>query len=292
MSGSSTPKRQLEVDNYEDSQRQNHRLSLKIYQHDAHSKSISASWSSSRSSYGKVSSLKTLSDDVQRMFVGFEEGNANTPERNCLPPLSNLQSISACHFLQVPSSSLTIGSRSQISNTREEEEICFGMLKEVEIKIINNQKNDSKIFDELGGEEDSFAYLDLIFGHDRCDVQFQDINIATMQTKTQHALQQLIFFSKQRVRYKALVPRAEFQQMLDAAMQPLSVDKHKLLCSMNVQVFGARSIANTVAKELSKYHLFLQHPFPVPFNAAYENPQYLNMVGSSFTNGLSCLQFL
>jgi SWI/SNF-related matrix-associated actin-dependent regulator of chromatin subfamily A3 len=158
-------------------------------------------------------------------------------------------------------------------------------LKEVGIKIITNQNKDSKAFEKIGRDEDIFAYLDLIFGQNRCDLQFQGINIATTQTKTQHALQQLIYHSKERVRYKALVPRAEFKEKLDAAMQPLGVDKSKLHWSMNIQIFGVRSIADTVAKELSKYRLFLQHPCPVPFNAAYENPQYFSMVGSSFTNG-------
>jgi len=159
-------------------------------------------------------------------------------------------------------------------------------LKEVEIKIITNQNFNSKTFEKIGRDEDVFAYLDLIFGQDRCDVQFQGINIATMQTKTQHALQHLMSCSKERVRYKALVPRAELKEKLDAAMQPLGADKSKLPWSMNIQIFGVRSIADTAAKELSKYHLFLQHPCPVPFNAAYENPQYFSMAGSSFTNGV------
>jgi SWI/SNF-related matrix-associated actin-dependent regulator of chromatin subfamily A3 len=158
-------------------------------------------------------------------------------------------------------------------------------LKEVEIKIITNQSKDSKTFEKIGRDEDIFAYLDLIFGQDRCDVQFQGINIATMQTKTQHALQHLMSYSKERVRYKALVPQTELKEKLDAAIQPLGADKSKLPWSMNIQIFGVRSIADTVAKELSKYRLFLQHPCPVPFNAVYENPQYLSMAGSSFNNG-------
>jgi hypothetical protein len=83
MFGRSTAKRPLEVDEDEDSQRENHRLNLKKYQHDVCSRSVSASRSSSRSSYGRASSLKTLSDEVQTMFVGFEEGVAEAPSRNC-----------------------------------------------------------------------------------------------------------------------------------------------------------------------------------------------------------------
>jgi len=164
--------------------------------------------------------------------------------------------------------------------------INMTQLKEVEIKIITIQNKDSKPFENIGRGEDIFVCLDLAFGQDRCDVEFQGINIATMQTKTQHALQQLMSCSKERVRYKALVPRAELKEKLDAAMQPLGADKSKLPWSMNIQIFGVRSIADTAAKELSKYHLFLQHPCPVPFNAAYENPQYFSMAGSSFTNGV------
>jgi hypothetical protein len=158
-------------------------------------------------------------------------------------------------------------------------------LKEVEIKIIANQNRDSEIFDRIRGDEDSIVYLGLIFGKDRCDVQFQGINIATMQTKSQHALQQLIARSKRTIRFRALVPEADFKEKFEAVMQPFGVDKQKLTWSLNIQLFGVRPIADTVAKELCKYHLFLQHPVPMPLDEAYENPQYLTIVGSSFING-------
>ncbi|KAE9373912.1 hypothetical protein N431DRAFT_466160 [Stipitochalara longipes BDJ] len=285
MSGRSTPKRPLEVDGDEDFQRENYRLKVKSYPHVIYSRSIFASRSCSRSSDGKASSLETLSDEVQTMLVGFDKGVVEAPQRSCLPPLSSLQSTSACQFPQVSSTFLATGSGSHKSYARKEEEIFFGMLKGVEIKIIANQNKDPKSFENIGRDEDIFTYLDLIFGQDRCDVQFQGINIATMQTKTQHALQQLISCSNGRVRYKALVPRADLKEKLDAVVQPLSIDKSKLSWSMNMQVFGVRSIADTVAKELSKYRLFLQHPNPVPFNAAYENPQFLSIVQPSFSNG-------
>jgi hypothetical protein len=83
MSGRSTAKRSLEVDEDEDSRRENHRLNLKRYQHDVYPRSASASPSSSRSSYGRTSSLKTLSDEVRKMFVGLEEGAVELPSKNC-----------------------------------------------------------------------------------------------------------------------------------------------------------------------------------------------------------------
>jgi hypothetical protein len=157
-------------------------------------------------------------------------------------------------------------------------------LRDIQIKIIGIQNKESNPLEEIGRDKDIFAYsyLELIFGQDRCDVQFKGINVATMNTKTYYALKSL---SKERVRYEALVPRAEFKQKLDAAVRPLGVDISKLTWSMDIQIFGFRSIADTVAKELSPYRLFLQHPRPMPLHVAYENPQYLSMVRSSFTNG-------
>jgi len=158
-------------------------------------------------------------------------------------------------------------------------------LKEIEIKIISNQNRDLKTFEYIREDGDSVVYLDLIFGKDRCDVQFQGINIAAMQTKAQHALQRLKACSKETTRFEALVLQAEFKEKVQAVMQAFGVGKDKLPWSLNIQLFGVRSIADIVAKELSKFRLFLQHPDPKPLSTAYENPQYLSVVGSSFTNG-------
>ena len=83
MSGRSTPKRPLEVDEDKDSQSENHRLNLKRYQHDVFARSVSASRSSSHSPYGRASSVKILSDEVQKMFVGSDERVVEPPQRNC-----------------------------------------------------------------------------------------------------------------------------------------------------------------------------------------------------------------
>jgi len=44
-------------------------------------------------------------------------------------------------------------------------------------------------------------------------------------------------------------------------------------------------MADSLAKALSKYRLFLQHPNPKPPGLEYVNPQYLAMVGSYLPNG-------
>jgi hypothetical protein len=82
MTGCSTPKRPLEVDG-EDSQSENCRWNLKKQKNDVYPTSVSASRSSSRSSYGRASSVKILSDEVQKLFVGSEQRVVEPPQRNC-----------------------------------------------------------------------------------------------------------------------------------------------------------------------------------------------------------------
>ncbi|KAH8586237.1 SNF2 family N-terminal domain-containing protein [Bisporella sp. PMI_857] len=194
-------------------------------------------------------------------------------------PLPDLANTSDFHLAGIPSCSLTVGAGSQ-----KDEEICLGMLGEVKIKINSNQNEGSKVLEQIeGDQQDTFAYLDMVFVQDRCDIQFKGTNFATMNTMTHRALTYLP--SKEKVRYKALVPRTEFKQKLYAITQSLSVDVSQLVWSMDIHMFGVRSTADTVAKGLSKYRLFLQHPSPMPFDIPYENPQYFGKVGSSFTNG-------
>ena len=72
-------KRLLTVDDDEDSQRESQRSYLKRLQHDVHSRSISASRSSSRSSEGRSSSLNVLSAGLHDLAFTPEEGFVEPP---------------------------------------------------------------------------------------------------------------------------------------------------------------------------------------------------------------------
>src|SRR5215469_4635138 len=157
-------------------------------------------------------------------------------------------------------------------------------LRDIQIRITHFQKGDSLTFEEIGRDEDVFQCPKLIFEEDRCDIQCQEgVSIASMNKKTHFALRSLS--SRDEVRYKGLLPRAKFKEKLAAAAQASSLDSTDIICSMSLLVFGVRSIADTLANELSRYHLFLQHPYPVPTHILYENPQYPSMIASSFPNG-------
>ena len=56
-------------------------------------------------------------------------------------------------------------------------------------------------------------------------------------------------------------------------------------CSLDLLVSCPRPSADSVARILAKYMLFLQHPHPYSTTLPYENPQYLDIPGASFSAG-------
>jgi hypothetical protein len=118
-------------------------------------------------------------------------------------------------------------------------------------------------------------------GTDRCDIIAAGLRIAVMNKKTHLALNSLASHPA----YRGMIPRQELQQQLAAADISLAVAPPKVSCAMAILVSGPRSMAKSLAKQLSKYRLYLQHPNPKPADLQYENPQYLSMVGSWLSNG-------
>ncbi|CAG8962047.1 hypothetical protein HYFRA_00005089 [Hymenoscyphus fraxineus] len=284
MSGCSTPKRPLEVDKYEEFRREVHRLDLKRYEHETSSRSASPSRSISQSLYSGASSPAISGNGPMETSTGTGKEFSEVSLKKSEPGVSLLWGTKNAQTLQVPSLHLGFGTRLRKPNTQKDE-ICFGMVKEIQVRILVHHHRDSNRFEGIREDEDTFTNLDLIFGQDRCEVQFQGTNIATMQKKSQRALQQLISCSKERIIFKAIVSSIELKKKMYMIMQSSVVDESHLPWSINIQIFGVRADADIVAKELSKYRLFLQHPVPRPSDAIYENPQYLNTFGSSFING-------
>ncbi len=87
------------------------------------------------------------------------------------------------------------------------------------------------------------------------------------------------------LRYTGLVPRKELDEKLAMVAASAGPAPAKSVWSMAALVFGPWSISGAVARELSKFHLFLQHPFPLPPDTHYKNPQYLSINGSLLPNG-------
>lgn len=111
--------------------------------------------------------------------------------------------------------------------------------------------------------------------------------VARLNKRTQFALA-IIERSESlagKVHYRALLPLAELRGRLKLASQLSSLDSSQASWDMSILLTGPRSISQVLAKELSRQRLYLQHPSTVPDDMRYENPQYLTMVGSSFSNG-------
>ncbi|KAI0971966.1 hypothetical protein F4678DRAFT_478970 [Xylaria arbuscula] len=163
-------------------------------------------------------------------------------------------------------------------------DLCFGMLKDVQIRLNYGLDTYFFVLDRLGKDSEDFATLELAFSDDRCDVLAYGVPVATMGSKTHFALKSLS--SAAALRYSGTVLRSEFHRKLTAVAKSTNNHSSKIFCNIALLLFGPWSTKDTLAKDLSRYHLFLQHPIPMPEGVVYENPQYLRIVGSSFRNGV------
>ncbi|KAE8360896.1 SNF2 family N-terminal domain-containing protein [Aspergillus caelatus] len=204
------------------------------------------------------------------------DGICLTVEIDILPPLFNVQKSSSTDDL-VQSSDLR-----PESPHNPQEDICFGMLRDIQIRIEHIRDNRPIPPDEIA-KEDVFASLELNIQKDRCDILVNGVRIATMNKKTHIVLKALTFVGS--VTWTGQVPRSELCQKLAAAAKSSAIGPSKITCGMSILIFGPPSVAETLAKELGRYRLFLQHPQPMPMHAVYKNPQYLSIVAPSFNNG-------
>ncbi|KAL2843330.1 SNF2 family N-terminal domain-containing protein [Aspergillus pseudoustus] len=165
-----------------------------------------------------------------------------------------------------------------IQRADDSRRICFGMLKNIQIRIDPVQDYQELSFDEILGENNVFVSLDLFVQDDRCDVLTQRTHIATMNSKTHHALSSLRL--PERPKFLGIISKPELQEKLSAAAESSVNRSARVTCPMSILVTGPLSMAQILAKEFARYHLFLQHPEPKPIDLEYNNPQFLSLVGT------------
>lgn len=130
----------------------------------------------------------------------------------------------------------------------------------------------------------------LLFSHERCEVIETSGNVvATLNTKTYLALRTLTSINE--IYFKGYIRPENKNGLTSSAVQS---DKSTITpmrkaqntkSSIDLLVFGPQLAAEVLAKEMARYRLFLQHPFPIPSDVPYENPQYFNISGVSLSNG-------
>ncbi|PYH39514.1 DEAD/DEAH box helicase [Aspergillus neoniger CBS 115656] len=164
-------------------------------------------------------------------------------------------------------------------------QICFGMLKNIQIRIDCVEDPSSLCFDEISEENEDFALLHLFIQDDRCDLLSKQGNcVATLNTKTHHALSSMRL--PEPPTWLGVIPKFELHQRMKIVVEssPSARWSSKATCTMSILVIGSPSVAQILARELARYHLFLQHPNPKPEYLEYKNPQYLSGVGAPCLN--------
>ncbi|KAL4917127.1 P-loop containing nucleoside triphosphate hydrolase protein [Aspergillus aurantiobrunneus] len=125
--------------------------------------------------------------------------------------------------------------------------ICFGMLRDIQIPIDPVQDPQCILFGEILRQTKVFASLEL----------------STTERPT----------------WTGVIPISELQQKMIIAAETVPKLASKVTCMMSILVSEPRPIGKTLAKELARHHLFLQHPDAKPDDLEYDNPQYLSLVG-------------
>ncbi|KAI0155130.1 hypothetical protein GGR57DRAFT_464212 [Xylariaceae sp. FL1272] len=157
----------------------------------------------------------------------------------------------------------------------EPESICYGMLGNVQIQFLKKQSIQAVKFAETGRNNEIFATLDLHISKGRCDILAAGVHVATMNSRTHSAITSLS--SADSIRWTGILLQEQLQNNIIPPTKALSSVPSRLTCAMSLILHGPESIGDRLAQDLSRSHLFLQRPVQPSADAAYKNPQSLDM---------------
>lgn len=161
--------------------------------------------------------------------------------------------------------------------------IILKQLKDVQICINRNVDHAAIVPGEIHNWDGTvFVSLDIAVLEERCNITVAGLIVATINKKTHLALKPL---TSKHVEFTGVAPRPEFQQALARANISPIISPANLSCTIAIILCGPSSIAESLARDLSKYRMFLQHPNPRPIGVEYANPQYLAVAESRLPNG-------
>ncbi|KAL2830493.1 SNF2 family N-terminal domain-containing protein [Aspergillus cavernicola] len=288
MSNCSTPKRVLEGKE-DDTQSEVSGTWPKRTKLDDSSGSNSRSQSRSPCGPFNVQTPKDYIQQEERALGGLPLEFSQRSNRFLAPPGTQSGLPSPRDSFQLPASQYPPESGFQVSHASSENEedtpriVCFGMLKNIQIRIVPVRDPQSLTFDEIVSDNhpDVFASLDLDIQEDHCAIQTKGICIATMIRKSHLALRSVARVESPR--WVGIVPKEVLQRLIVSAAGISTATTETATANtcttMSILVMGPRAMAQSLAKELARYQLFLQHP-DLKLDVEYENPQYLVMVGA------------
>jgi hypothetical protein len=158
-------------------------------------------------------------------------------------------------------------------------------LNDIQVQLTCTHKKTSLTFVEAQRNGEDFQFLGISFHESYCEIQSQEgISVATMNKKAHHVLRPLS--QEHNVRYQAVLPKVKLKETLDTPARPMHIAPTNRTIPISVLVFGPRSVSEHLAKALSRHRLFLQHPYVIPTQELYENPQYPRSITTSFLNGM------
>ncbi|GKZ21144.1 hypothetical protein AbraCBS73388_006805 [Aspergillus brasiliensis] len=167
-----------------------------------------------------------------------------------------------------------------LQGTQEDnaDRVCFGMLRDIDIKFYPAQDPHLSSFDQLFTEHDTFALLALSMHWDRCDfLSKQGTRILTVNYKTHRDLSSIRV--EERPIWLGVMPMDELQQRINEATEKSPSSSSMGTCKMNILGIGPLTIAKALANHFDPREVQLYDPIPKPDHIKYHNPQWWYGVG-------------
>ncbi|KAF4300775.1 hypothetical protein GTA08_BOTSDO07089 [Botryosphaeria dothidea] len=157
------------------------------------------------------------------------------------------------------------------ADSSEDSDVCYGLICDIKVEprwVPPNYAD--KGFLEVPEEGQSFLALRFSFREDVCIIQTQEEeDVAMLNRKSFDAFHDL----PEPVRLEGLVHKVEWADNIAAVEK----DSKSVRMTIDANIYGPRAVAETVARKLATFGLFLQIPYLNACNFPYENPQYLDL---------------
>ncbi|KAI0123677.1 SNF2 family N-terminal domain-containing protein [Xylariales sp. AK1849] len=157
-------------------------------------------------------------------------------------------------------------------------------LPDLQIRIGRIRAEDLLALLKVQSDNNTLFCVQLFIDDNLCQIRTQTGTfIGDMNTKTHQALKSLSV--AHRLLYTGLIRQTDLQGMIVDTSSLLPSRSPNANCLMDLVICGPGLVADDLARGLSKFRLFLQHPAWLPPESKYENPQYLGLVGSRLLPG-------
>ncbi|KAH8889022.1 hypothetical protein GQ53DRAFT_843116 [Thozetella sp. PMI_491] len=197
----------------------------------------------------------------------MESNNISSPSSFGSSQLNPVSSQETSLSSSATPSSTELRAESVSSVENEEELICYGMLHNVDVKVVGDLK---AINDQLGTNNTGYGYFKINEQQDHVLLSFyeQDMDFGHLRSGVGKTLTPLL--SKPNVEFEPTRSIPNLRETIGNARKSAEA-----MVKVDINIYGPRRMANDVGEALSNGKLWLQKPDHARPGMPYNNPHFL-----------------